>query len=159
MKKVAIRIEDRLRATPRSAIEAVLDEELDAFLGGVKYGRRQGEGKGDRHGRRERPLTSTLGTETGSVPCARLQDGSGHTSQWRSRALGRYQPRTHRMEAWVTSACLAGSHTRREKKTLFVIPCQGAISKDVVSRAWRKVRRIGKHGAAAWQRKASCICC
>ena len=57
----------------------------------MKYGRGQGEVKGYRHGRRERQLTGTLGAERVSVPRARLQDGSDGTSEWRSKALGRYQ--------------------------------------------------------------------
>ena len=69
-------IEDRLRASLRSTIEAVFDEELDAFLGRLRYSRAQGEVKGYRHGRRERQLTPTLGTQRVSVPRARLQDGS-----------------------------------------------------------------------------------
>lgn len=132
-------IEDHLRATLRSTIEAVFDEELDTFLGRLKYRRLQGEVKGYRHGRRERQLTSTLGTETVSVPRARLQDGSGHTSEWRSQALGAYQRRTKRVEALIGSAYLAGANTRRVKQALFAL-FQGAVSKDVVSRAWRKVK-------------------
>ena len=132
-------IEDRLRASLRSTIEAVFDEELDAFLGRLKYSRAQGEVKGYRHGRPERQLTSSLGTQTVSVPRARLQDGSGHSSEWHSRALGRYQRRTQRVEALIASAYLAGANTRRVKKALFTL-FQGAVSKDVVSRAWRKVK-------------------
>ncbi|MXW40547.1 MAG: hypothetical protein F4Z75_05245 [Synechococcus sp. SB0668_bin_15] len=66
------------------AVEAVFEEELAAFLGCVKYGRGQGELKDHRHGRRGRvnsPAPWTL--ETVSVPRARLQDGSGHSSEWR----------------------------------------------------------------------------
>ena len=132
-------IEERLRATLRATIEAVFDEELDAFLGRVRYARGQGEVKGYRHGRRQRQLTSTLGTETVSVPRARLQDGSGHSREWRSRALGAYQRRTQRVEALITSAYLAGANTRRVKKELFAL-FKGALSKDVVSRTWRKVK-------------------
>jgi len=65
----------------RNTIEAVVDEELDAFLARVKYTRVQGEGKDYRRGQRERQLTSTLVTEAVSVPRARLQDRSGHSSQ------------------------------------------------------------------------------
>jgi len=35
-------IEDRLRATIRSTIEAVFNEELDSFLGRLRYGREAG---------------------------------------------------------------------------------------------------------------------
>ena len=53
-------IEDHLPATLRSTIEAVFDEELDAFLARLKDTRLQGEGKGYRHGRRQRQLTTLL---------------------------------------------------------------------------------------------------
>ena len=80
-------IEERLRATLRATIEAVFDEELDAFLGRVRYARGQGEVKGYRHGRRQRQLTSTLGTETVSVPVpvfrmAQATAGNGAPGHW-----------------------------------------------------------------------------
>ena len=43
-------IEDRLRANIRSTIEAVFNEELDSFLGRLRYGREAGAAKGYRHG-------------------------------------------------------------------------------------------------------------
>ena len=46
---------------------------------------------------------------------------------------------------------LAGTNTRRVKRALFGL-FEGAVSKDVVSRAWRKVNgRLGVR--AAWPRK------
>lgn len=42
-------IEDRLRANIRSTIEAVFNEELNGFLGRLRYGRDAGAVKG--HGR------------------------------------------------------------------------------------------------------------
>ena len=61
-------IEDRLRETVRATIEALFDEELAAYLGRIRYGRGGGARKGYRHGRRERELVGTFGTETVSVP-------------------------------------------------------------------------------------------
>jgi putative transposase len=60
-------IEDRLRETVRATIEALFDEELAAYLGRIRYGR-GGARKGYRHGRRERELVGTFGTETVSGP-------------------------------------------------------------------------------------------
>ena len=74
-----------------------------------------------------------------SVPHDHLPDGSGPSSEWRSRALGACQRCTRRVEAWIPSACLAGANTRRVKKALFAL-FKGAVSKDVVSRAWCKVK-------------------
>jgi len=46
-------IEDRLRANIRGTIEAVFNEELDSFLGRLRYGREAGAAKGYRHGGRD----------------------------------------------------------------------------------------------------------
>ena len=71
-------IEDRLRANIRGTIEAVFNEELDGFLGRLRYGRgTTGSVKGYRHGHRDRQITGTFGTETISVPRARIEDEDG----------------------------------------------------------------------------------
>jgi putative transposase len=132
-------IEDRLRETVRATIEALFEEELAAFLGRIRYGRGGGERKGYRHGRRERELVGTFGTETVSVPRARIEGEDGRTTEWRSQALRRYQRLTKRAEALIAAVYLAGTNTRRVKRALFGL-FQGAIGKDVVSRAWRKVK-------------------
>jgi len=65
-------IEDRLRQTVRATIEALFEEELEAFIGRCRYGRGEGARKGYRHGHRDRQLTGTFGTETVRVPRARI---------------------------------------------------------------------------------------
>lgn len=132
-------IEDRLRANIRGTIEAVFDEELNGFLGRLRYGRTAGAVKGYRHGNRDRQIIGTFGTETISVPRARIEDEAGRVSEWRSKALPRYQRLTKTAEALIASVYLAGTNTRRVKCALFAL-FKGAVSKDVVSRAWRKVK-------------------
>jgi transposase-like protein len=132
-------IEDRLRANIRGTIEAVFDEELNGFLGRLRYGRTAGAVKGYRHGNRDRQIIGTFGTETISVPRARIEDAAGRVSEWRSKALPRYQRLTRTAEALIASVYLAGTNTRRVKRALFAL-FKGAVSKDVVSRAWRKVK-------------------
>ena len=132
-------IEDRLRANIRGTIEAVFDEELNGFLGRLRYGRTAGAVKGYRHGNRDRQIIGTFGTETISVPRARIADEAGRVSEWRSKALPRYQRLTKTAEALIASVYLAGTNTRRVKCALFAL-FKGAVSKDVVSRAWRKVK-------------------
>jgi len=83
-------IEDRLRENIRATIEAVFEEELEAFLGRCRYDRGTGRLTGYRHGHRERQLIGTFGTETISVPRARAVDEAGKTTEWRSKALPRY---------------------------------------------------------------------
>ena len=132
-------IEDRLRQNIRATIEALFEEELADFIGRCRYGREGGSKKGYRHGHRERQLVGTFGTETVSVPRARIEDEEGKITEWRSRALPRYQRLTKKAEALIASVYLAGTNTRRVKRALYGL-FEGAVGKDVVSRAWRKVK-------------------
>ena len=132
-------IEDRLRTNVRATIEAVFEEELASFLGRLRYDRGDGAAKGYRHGHRERKLTGTFGTETVRVPRARVEDDAGKVTEWRSKALPRYQRLTKKAEALIAAVYLAGTNTRRVKRALLGL-FEGAVSKDVVSRAWRKVK-------------------
>ena len=131
-------LEDRLRENIRSTIEAVFEEELAQFLGRCRYGREDALRQGYRNGHRERQLTGTFGTERVSVPRARIVEEDGRASEWRSRALPRYQRLTRKAEALIASVYLSGTNTRRVKRALFGL-FRGAVSKDVVSRAaWRQ---------------------
>lgn len=132
-------IEDRLRENIRATIEALFEEELAEFIGRCRYGRDRGSKQGYRHGHRERQLVGTFGTETVSVPRARIENEEGKITEWRSKALPRYQRLTRKAEALIASVYLAGTNTRRVKRALFGL-FQGAVGKDVVSRAWRKVK-------------------
>lgn len=132
-------IEERLRSNVRATIEAMFEEELASFLGRLRYDRGDGSAKGYRHGHRERQLTGTFGTERVRVPRARIEDDAGKVTEWRSKALPRYQRLTKKAEALIAAVYLAGTNTRRVKRALFGL-FEGAVSKDVVSRAWRKVK-------------------
>jgi transposase-like protein len=132
-------IEDRLRQNIRATIEALFEEELAAVIGRCRYDRSGGSKKGYRHGHRDRQLVGTFGTETVSVPRARIENEEGKITEWRSRALPRYQRLTKKAEALIAAVYLAGTNTRRVKRALFGL-FQGAVGKDVVSRAWRKVK-------------------
>lgn len=132
-------IEDRLRQNIRVTIEALFEEELDAFIGRCRYGRGGAKRMGYRNGHRERQVVGTFGTETVSVPRARVEDEAGKITEWRSKALVRYQRLTKKAEALIASVYLAGTNTRRVKRALYGL-FGGAIGKDIVSRAWRKVK-------------------
>lgn len=132
-------LEERLRANVRATIEAVFEEEVAGFLGRLRYDRGEGAAKGYRHGHRERQLTGTFGTETVRVPRARIEEETGTVTEWRSKALPRYQRLTKKAEALIAAVYLSGTNTRRVKRALFGL-FEGAVSKDVVSRAWRKVK-------------------
>jgi len=132
-------LEDAVRQRVRGFIEAIIEEELETALGRGRYERSDGEAHGYRNGHRARQVMGTFGAATIQVPRARITGEDGRSQEWRSRALGRYQRRTQRAEALIAEAYLAGTNTRRVKhalRTLF----GGAVGKDVVSRAWRKVQ-------------------
>ena len=131
-------IEDRLRAMVRQTIETMFEEELAEALGRGRHAR-GGKARGYRNGHRDRELVGTFGTGTVHVPRARIEDEDGRTREWRSKALPRYRRLTKTAEALIASVYLSGTNTRRVKRALFAL-FKGAVSKDVVSRAWRKVK-------------------
>jgi hypothetical protein len=72
-------------------------------------------------------------------PGARIEDDTGNVTAWRSKAFPRYQRLTKKAEALIAAVYLAGTNTRRVKRALFGL-FEGAVSKDAISRAWRKVK-------------------
>jgi len=132
-------IEDGIRSRVRGFIEAIIEEELETALGRGRYERAADGARGYRTGHREREVLGTFGSETIRVPRARLTSDDVTTGERRSKAQRRYQRLTKRVEALIASVCLAGTDTRRVKRALAAL-IAGAVGKDVVSRAWRKVK-------------------
>jgi transposase-like protein len=58
---------------------------------------------------------------------------------WRSNALPRYQRLTKKAEVLIVALNLAGTKTRRVRRAPFGL-FEGAVSKDMVNHAWRKVK-------------------
>jgi putative transposase len=73
------------------------------------------------------------------VPRARLDTAEGRTTEWNSQALRAYQRRTKQADSLIAGAYLGGTNTRRVRRTLSAV-FGGAISKDTVSRVWRRVK-------------------
>jgi putative transposase len=73
------------------------------------------------------------------MPRARLNTADGKTTEWKSRTLGAYQRRTLAADALIASTYLAGTNTRRVRRALRSL-FGGGVSKDTVSRVWRKVK-------------------
>ena len=140
-------IEMGIRDQIRGFIEALVDEELNEALGRARYQRPGGATctetaaatVGYRHGRRERELLGSFGPVTISVPRARLGDVAGRRQEWRSDVLPRYARMTKQVEALIAGAYLSGTNTRRVRRALAAL-FKGAVSKDTVSRVWRKVQ-------------------
>jgi putative transposase len=131
-------IETGVRGRIRGLIEELVEQELEAALGRGRYERAGGTG-GHRHGHRKRHLTGSFGPVEIAVPRARLREEAGSTREWRSAVLPRYARRTRQLEALIAGAYLAGTNTRRVQRALGAL-FRGAVGKDVVSRAWRKVK-------------------
>ena len=142
-------IEVGLRERVREFIQAMIESELDTALARPRYGRRptadsqNGDGSkvisGHRHGHRSRSLMGTFGRVEIAVPRARLDSAAGKTTEWKSSALRAYQRRTKQADALIAGAYLAGTNTRRVRRALSAV-FGGAVSKDTVSRVWRKVK-------------------
>jgi len=142
-------IETGVRAQVRSFIEGMIEAELEMALSRPRYGRlaKTGDGadsvaagvSGHRHGHRSRSLMGTFGQVEIKVPRARLTAADGKTSEWKSTALRAYQRRTKQADSLIAGAYLAGTNTRRVRRSLSAV-FGGAISKDTVSRVWRKVK-------------------
>src|ERR1700757_1754211 len=142
-------IESGVRSRVRDFIETMMEEELDAVLARPRYGRIAPDaGKeastaagstGHRHGHRTRSLLGTFGPVEVTMPRARLNTPDGGTTEWKSKALKAYQRRTIAADALIAATYLAGTNTRRVRRALTTL-FRGAVSKDTVSRAWRKVK-------------------
>jgi putative transposase len=142
-------IEAGLRDRVREFIQTMIEAELEAALSRPRYARRpitpdeSGGGPsgitGHRHGHRSRSLLGTFGRVEIAVPRARLDSAEGKTSEWKSAALRAYQRRTKQADSLIAGAYLAGTNTRRVRRALLAV-FGGAVSKDTVSRVWRKVR-------------------
>jgi putative transposase len=142
-------IEAGVRDRVREFIQAMVEGELDATLMRRRYGRRPKSTSDDddglvavtghRHGHRSRSLTGTFGRVEIEVPRARLHGQDGKTTEWNSKVLRAYQRRTLAADALIASTYLAGTNTRRVRRALAAL-FGGTVSKDIVSRIWRKVK-------------------
>ncbi len=143
-------IEFGVRSRVRDFIETMMEEELEAVLSRPRYGRvaptaskeagsAEAAATGHRHGHRSRTLLGTFGPVEVAMPRARLNAPDGGTTEWKSTALKAYQRRTIAADAVIAATYLAGTNTRRVRRALMAL-FGGAVSKDTVSRTWRKVK-------------------
>jgi len=140
-------LETAVRHRIRDFIEQMLESELSAALGRERYQRRSS--KGYRNGHRDRQLIGTFGPVKVSVPRARVSGAAGKSEEWHSKTLPAYKRVTRQAEALIASSYLAGTNTRRVRRALAGL-FGGAIGKDTVSQAWRKL----KGDWEAWQQGA-----
>src|ERR1700749_3373050 len=141
-------IEAGLRDRVRDFIQPMIEGELEEVLSRPRYAPRPkadpentgGCGiAGHRHGHRSRSLLGTFGRVEIAVPRARLDTAEGKTTEWKSTALRAYQRRTKQADSLIAGAYLAGTNTRRVRRTLAAV-FGGAVGKDTVSRVWRQTK-------------------
>jgi transposase-like protein len=145
-------IESSVRERVRAFLTEVISSELEAALGRQRYARQAkhaGGAVGHRHGSRPRTLLGSFGKITLALPRARLVGADGKSVEWKSQTLPAYQRRTVAADALIAGSYLAGTNTRRVSRALAAL-FGGAVSKDTVSRVWRKV----KSDWDAWNRRA-----
>ena len=140
-------LEAAVRSRIREVIETLMEEGLEAVLGRGRY-ERKGQVRGHRHGQRDRQVLGTFGPVTVTVLRARLVKADGTTEEWRNTTLPAYKRLTRRAEAVIAGAYLAGTNARRVRWALSAL-FGGAVGKDTVSRAWRKVQADWE----AWQKR------
>lgn len=132
-------LEEQVRQGIRNLIKELLNDELEMALGGRERYGRHCKTLGYRHGHRERTITGTFGKTVVGVPRARLVDEMGKEHEWRNTTIPAYKKLTKRAEMLIASTYLAGVNTRRVRRALAGL-FGGRISKDTVSRAWRKIQ-------------------
>lgn len=137
-------LEQALREGVNRYLQELLEHEVNEALGRLRHARGE-SGKGYRHGHRPRQIIGTFGPMTVEVPRARIATADGGRREFQSRLLPKYRRLTGAALTLIAGAYLAGVNTRRVRRALGSL-FGGAVSKDTVSRAWRKV----KSDFAAW---------
>jgi putative transposase len=142
-------IEAGIRAAAREYIQALIEAELEEVLQRPRYAHRSKlpavneeapeAPVGHRHGHRPRTVMASCGEVEINMPRARLKGPEGAIKEWKSQVLPAYQRRTQTVDAIIAGAYLSGTNTRRVRRSLASV-FRGAISKDTVSRVWRKVK-------------------
>jgi len=137
-----------LRDRVRAFIQTMIESELEAVLSRRRYDRRpkahpanNGAGgvAGHRHGHRSRSLLGTFGRMEIAVPRARLDTAEGKTNGMEEQGAAGL-PAAHQAGRFADCRRLsAGTNTRRVRRALAAM-FGGTVSKDTVSRVWRKVK-------------------
>ena len=140
-------IEMGIRDRVRGFIEELVEEELNDALGRARYQRPRRAADAEPAG------DSRISARSAETPAARLvrpgddqcaaraaePSDDGTSQEWRSDVLPRYARMTKQVEALIAGAYLSGTNTRRVRRALGAL-FKGAVSKDTVSRTWRKVQ-------------------
>ncbi len=131
-------LEQQVRGGVRQFLQELIEQELTKAPGRLRHGGAEGA-KGYRDGHRTRTVIGSFGRVGLSVPRARVRCRDGRSRELRSALLQRYKRLTGSASTLIAGAYLAGVNTRRVHLALGKL-FGGAVGKDTVSRAWRRVQ-------------------
>jgi len=130
---------EAMRAKVSQDIETMIEEEVDAALGGGWY-KRFKQRTGYRHGSKPRTIVTSMGASKIKCPRARIIAQNGATREWESKFLPKYQRRTKHIDDTLVNVYLSGTNTRRIKKALYPILQGAQMSKSTISRIVQRLK-------------------
>lgn len=126
------RLSEALRLKVREVILTLAEAELGEVLAALPYQRRS-DRRGYRNGRRERSISTGLGSTVIELPRARLREG-GEEKEWRSVLIERYQRRAQSVDSALLGCYLSGANGRRIRGALSPLMRGAPLSKSAISR-------------------------
>ena len=133
-------ITEGVRAKVGELIRAMLEGELEEAINAVRYTHNQGR-QGHRNGTKPRKVYGGFGLVNLDVPRGLLIGKSGNKSEWRSQLLPPYQRRTNQLDSTLVSLYFSGTNLGRIKRALKPLFEEAPLSKSVISRLVRKLKR------------------
>jgi putative transposase len=126
------RLSEALRSRIREVILTLAEAELAEVLAAQRYQRRS-DRCGYRNGKRERSISTGLGSTVIELPRARLREG-GEEKEWQSVLFERYQRRARSVDSALLGCYLSGANGRRIRGALSPLLRGAALSKSAISR-------------------------
>jgi putative transposase len=121
-----------LRRKVREMIFTLAEAELGEVLAARPY-QRNSDRRGYRNGKRERSISTGLGTTVIQLPRARLREG-GEEKEWQSGLIERYQRRARSVNSALLGCYLSGANGRRIRGALSPLLRGAPLSKSAISR-------------------------
>lgn len=128
----ADRLTEALRGKVREMIMTLAEAELAEVLAARSYERSEAR-RGYRNGKRQRSISTGLGSTVIELPRARISEGSGE-KEWQSGLIGRYQRRGASVDQALLGCYLSGANGRRIRGALSPLLRGSALSKSSISR-------------------------
>jgi putative transposase len=121
-----------LRRKVREMIFTLAEAELGEVLAARPY-QRNSDRRGYRNGKRERSISTGLGTTVIELPRARLREG-GEEKEWQSGLIERYQRRARSVNSALLGCYLSGANGRRIRGALSPLLRGAPLSRSAISR-------------------------